>query len=84
MEPLNKRRTFPFSLTYEGEYYEGVITPSAQTAKNGMPVYFRVSIGEKLFAYLCCGDTGWRAHEPKGNSAGLVQAIIAYIREFYL
>ena len=84
MEPLNKRRTFPFSLMYEGEFYEGVITPSAQTGKNGMPVYFRVSIGEKLFAYLCCGDTGWRAHEPKGNATGLIQAIIAYIREFYL
>ena len=83
MEPLNKRRTFPFSLRYEGESYEGDITPSAQTGKNGMPVYFRVTVRDKFFAYLCCGDTGWRAHEPKGNATGLIQAIIKVIGNYY-
>ena len=84
MEPLNKSRVFPLSLKYEGEYYEGDITPSAETGKNGMPVYFRVMIGNEFFAYLCCGDTGWTAREQKGNSTGLVQAIAGYIRNYYL
>ncbi|HET6255255.1 MAG TPA: hypothetical protein VFE32_14335 [Puia sp.] len=84
MEPLNKSRIIPLSLVYEGEYYEGDITPSAETGKNGMPVYFRVTIGNEFFAYLCCGDTGWTAREQKGNATGLVQAIAAYIRSYYL
>jgi hypothetical protein len=84
MEPLNKNRTFPFYLTYDGEYYQGVITPSAATAKNGMPLYFRVVLGDKFFAYVCCGDTGWSTHEQKGNSTGLIQAITRYIKNFYL
>lgn len=84
MEPLNKSRAFPFSLVYEGQYYEGDITPSAETGKNGMPVYYRVMMGNELFAYLCCGDTGWTAREQKGNSTGLIQAIAGYIRNYYL
>jgi hypothetical protein len=84
MEPLNQSRTFPLSLVYDGDNYEGVITPSAETGKNGMPVYFRVTLGNEFFAYLCCGDTGWTTREQKGNSNGLVQAIAGYIRSFYL
>jgi hypothetical protein len=84
MEPLNKSRTFPLTLNYDGEYYAGDITPSAETGKNGMPVYFWVTIGDEFFAYLCCGDTGWTAKEQKGSSTGLVQAIAGYIRSYYL
>ena len=84
MEPLNKRMTIPLSLAHEGEYYEGDITPSAEIGKNGMPVYFRVTIANKFFAYLCCGDTGWTAREQKGNSTGLIQAIAGYIRNHYV
>ena len=84
MEPLNKSRAFPLSLSYEGEYYTGDITPSAETGKNGLPVYYRVTIGDELFAYLCCGDTGWTTREQKGNSTGLIQAIAGYIRNYYL
>jgi hypothetical protein len=84
MEPLNQNRTFPLSLTYEGESYEGVVTPSAATAKNGMPLYFKVMLENEFFAYLCCGDTGWTAREQNGNSTGLIQAIARYINNHYL
>src|SRR5579871_4812820 len=81
MEPLNKRRIIPLTLTYDGEHYEGDITPSAEIGKNGMPVYFRVTIANEFFAYLCCGDTGWTTREQKGNATGLIQAIAGYIRQ---
>ncbi len=84
MEPLNKQRALPLSLLFEGEYYQGEIIPSAEIGKNGVPVYFRVTIGQEFFAYLCCGDTGWTTREQKGNSTGLIQAIAGYIRNFYL
>jgi hypothetical protein len=51
--------SFPFALDFEGVHYEGMITSSGDTDKNGVPVYFRVMIGTTFFAYLCCGEFGW-------------------------
>ncbi|HEY4111421.1 hypothetical protein [Puia sp.] len=82
---MNDEKTFPLTLDFAGQHYTGRITPSTETGKSGMPVYFRVTLGDKLFAYLCCGDNGWSEKDPSGadRPEGLVKAIGNYILEFY-
>jgi hypothetical protein len=82
---MNEKASFPFSLDHEGAHYTGRVTPSADTDKNGMPVYFRVMIGNRVFAYLCCGEMGWGKkdkQDEKGDS-GLIHAIGRDIQSHY-
>jgi hypothetical protein len=71
------------SLDFEGQHYEGTVTPSEEKGANGMPVYFRVVLGDQFFAYLCCGDKGWSERDGNGKPKGLINAIGNYIIEFY-
>lgn len=71
------------SLDFEGRHYEGTISPSRRKGANGMPVFFRVTLGDALFAYLCCTDNGWRAGNDKQPENSLVNAIGNYIMEYY-
>ena len=82
---MNNAASFPFSLNFKGSPYQGTITPSGDTDKNGMPVYFRVMIGDNFFAYLCCGEIGWgRKDESKEQGdSGLIQAIGEFIKRHY-
>jgi hypothetical protein len=80
---MNNNDTFPLSLDFEGKHYEGTITPSAEKSPKGTPVYFRVTMGDQLFAYLCCGDNGWKEKDTTGQPKGLVTAIGNYIFEYY-
>ena len=80
---MDVERTFQLSIDYAGRHYEGTVTPSEEKGANGMPVYFRVMLGEALFAYLCCGDNGWRQRDGNGQSRGLVDAIGSYIMDYY-
>ena len=80
---MDNNEAFQFSLNFDGEHYEGMITPSEEKGKDGTPVYFRVMIDKTLFAYLCCADNGWREKEGNSQSPELVNAIGEYIREYY-
>jgi hypothetical protein len=43
----------------------------------------RVTLGDQLFAYLCCGDNGWKENDSTGQPKGLITAIGNYIFEYY-
>lgn len=76
-------RSFRLSLDYAGQHFEGSVTPSEEKGPGGVPVYFRVMLGDDLFAYLCCSDNGWRQRDGGGKPKGLVDAIGAYIADYY-
>ena len=79
-------KRFPLTLDFEGRHYKGRITPSEQAGKNGLPVFYRVELDGRLFAYLCCADNGWQEKEPAepgDKSKGLINAIGKYIKGFY-
>jgi hypothetical protein len=80
---MNSKRSFPLSLDFQGQHYVGTITPSEDTGKNGQPIFFRVMLGDTFYAYLCCGDQGWKERDREGHPAGLVQAIGDYIADYY-
>lgn len=81
---MNNDATFPFKIDFEGTAYEGLITPSGETDKYGMPVYFRIKIGDKFFAYLCCADSVWgRKDSQDVGDEGLIQEIGEYIKAHY-
>jgi hypothetical protein len=80
---MNEKASFPFSLDHEGTHYTGRVTPSADTDQNGMPVYFRVMIGNSVFAYLCCGEMGWGKKDNEEGDSGLVQAIGMDVKRHY-
>jgi len=80
---MNTRASFPLSLTFEGQHYAGTITPSEDVGINGMPVYFRVTLGDNFFAYLCCSDHGWKDRDKEGHPGGLIQSIGNYITDYY-
>jgi len=80
---MQKDKSFPLTLNYEGKHYQGSIMPSEEVGKNGVPVYFRVSLGDSLFAYLCCGDNGWKERDSTHAPSGLIKAIGDYITDFY-
>ncbi|HVS98688.1 MAG TPA: hypothetical protein VHE54_19485 [Puia sp.] len=76
-------KSIKLSLDFEGRHYDGTITPSGKRGANGVPVYFRVMLGDSLFAYICCTDNGWRARDGQQQHNGLVTAIGNYIMEYY-
>ncbi|HWB93317.1 MAG TPA: hypothetical protein VG605_15755 [Puia sp.] len=80
---MEKDQQFRLSLDFEGKHYEGEVTPSEEKGQNGMPVYFRVVLGGEFFAYLCCGDYGWRERDDQTQSKGLINAIGQYIFDYY-
>lgn len=80
---MSNDNTFPLSLDFEGKHYGGTVTPSVEKGPNGMPVYYRVIIGDELFAYLCCGDNGWKERDGSEQPRGLINAIGEYIVEYY-
>lgn len=80
---MNTRASFPLSLDFEGQHYSGTITPSEDMGINGMPVYFRVTLGDTFFTYLCCSDHGWKERDNEGRPPGLIQAIGDYIADYY-
>ena len=80
---MNNDEAFPLSLDFEGKHYEGTIMPSVEKGPNGMPVYYRITLGDELFAYLCCGDNGWSERDGSGQPKGLISAIGEYIVDYY-
>jgi hypothetical protein len=81
---MNTEASFPFHLDFEDKHYTGTITPSGDTDNNGVPVYFRVMIGNEFFAYLCCREVGWgKKDNDDGGDNGLVQAIGEFIKTHY-
>lgn len=80
---MDTAESFEFSLDFEGKHYSGTITPSEEKGKSGVPVYFRVVLGDEFFAYLCCGDNGWKERDGEGRPKGLIDAIGKYIVEYF-
>ena len=80
---MDNEKSFRLSLDFEGQHYEGSVTPSEEKGAEGMPVFFRVTLGDTFFAYLCCGDYGWKERDGKGKPKGLIDAIGNYILEYY-
>jgi hypothetical protein len=80
---MNTKAAFPLSLDFEGRHYAGTVTPSGDTDKNGTPVYYRVTLGDKFFAYLCCADNGWMERDGIIQPPALINAVGDYIRSHY-
>ena len=80
---MDTEHSFPLSLDFEEKHYAGTITPSDEKSPNGVPVYFRVTLGDTLFAYICCSDNGWMDRDGHSNQKGLINAIGNYIAEYY-
>jgi hypothetical protein len=80
---MDTANAFPLTLDFEGQHYTGTIIPSEEVGENKMPIYFRVMLGGTFYAYLCCGDHGWKLRDNEGHPPGLVQAIGNYIADFY-
>jgi hypothetical protein len=80
---MNNEASFPLSLDFEDKHFSGEVTPSDEKGPNGMPVYFRVTLGGALFAYLCCGDSGWKERDGKDQPRELVNEIGKYILDYY-
>lgn len=81
---MNDKASFPYKIDFEGKEYAGMITPSGDTGSNGTPTYFRVTIGDEFFAYLCCGETGWGLKDgPDTGQEGLVKKIGQFIHAKY-
>jgi hypothetical protein len=80
---MDNEKSFRLSLDFEGQHYEGSVTPSEEKGSDGKPVYFRVTLGDTFFAYLCCGDYGWKERDGEGRQKGLIDAIGNYILEYY-
>ena len=80
---MDMSNSFPLTLDYEGQHYRGKITPSEEVGENGVPVFYRVTLGNTFFAYLCCSDKGWRERDEPDKPKGLVNAIGDYIKAFY-
>ena len=83
MVVMDIEKSFGLSLDFEGKHYDGVVTPSEEKGVNGMPIFFRVVLGDQFFAYLCCGDKGWKERDGEEQPKGLVGAIGNYIVEYY-
>jgi len=80
---MDTKKSIPLSLDFEGQHFTGSITPSDERGENNLPIYFRVMLGDTFYAYLCCGDNGWKERGKDGHPAGLVQAIGNYIADYY-
>ena len=80
---MENKQSFTLSLDFEGQHYEGMVTPSEERGKDGMPVFFRITLGDTFFAYFCCTDNGFMHHEGVSQPKELVQAIEKYILEYY-
>ena len=80
---MNDKKTFPLSLDFEGRRYNGEIEASEERGKNGAPIFFRITLDGKFFAYLCCGDFGWKERDDLPRPKGLIDAIGQYILDHY-
>ena len=80
---MDENQSFNLSLDFEGQRYEGTVTPSEEKGANGLPVFSRVMLGNQFFAYLCCGDKGWSQREGSSAPKDLIQAIGNYIEDYY-
>jgi hypothetical protein len=79
----HKNSEFLLTLDFEGRHYNGTIIPSDEKDQTGMPVYFRVTLENEFYAYLCCGTSGWSERDNSGKPDGLIRAIGNYIFEYY-
>ncbi len=80
---MDNSHAFPLSLDFEDRHYRGKIIPSDEKDKDGLPVYFRVLIDNRFFAYLCCGAIGWGEKDSEKEPTDLIKAIGNYIEGFY-
>jgi hypothetical protein len=80
---MDTEKAFPLSLDFQGQHYTGTITPSKELGKNKMAIYYRVMLGNTFYAYLYCGDYGWKVRDKEGQPPALVQAIGDYIVDYY-
>jgi hypothetical protein len=74
---------FPLDVDYDGNYYEGWVTPSEEKGPDGSPISFRVMLNGDFFAYLCCGVRGWAVRDGEEHPKDLVGVIGERIRDFY-
>jgi hypothetical protein len=80
---MDNTGAFRLELDFDNKHYSGIILPSEEKDKKGFPVYFRVEINGRLYAYICCGETGWHNRDNKTGYDGLIDAIGKYIHEWY-
>ena len=80
---MNNKTIFPLSLDFEGRHYSGEIIPSEEKQSNGMPAYFKVTMGNEIFTELYCGADGWQERNGNGQLGGVVTAIGSYILDYY-
>ena len=80
---MNVNHSFPLEFSYDDQYYDAWVTPSAELASEGLPVFFRVMLNGDFFAYLCCGDNGWFQRDGEAAPVDLVSRIGEEIAGFY-
>jgi hypothetical protein len=80
---MDNSEAFRLELDYDGRHYSGTVLPSEELDGKGFPVYFRVEIGGRLYAYICCGETGWHNRDTEKGHDGLINAIGEYIHDWY-
>jgi len=76
-------KNFPLCLAFEQKHYLGTITPSVEKGPGGMPLSFRVTLGDEVFADLYSGDDGWQDRLTPGLPNPLANAIGNYILQYY-
>jgi hypothetical protein len=74
---------FKLSLDFDNRHYAGTILPSEEKDPNGFPIFFRIEIDGQLYAYICCGESGWHNRDKKGGHDALLNAIGKYIHNWY-
>jgi hypothetical protein len=80
---MDFEHVFKLELDYEGKHYSGDILPSEEKDVNGFPVFFRIELEGRLYAYICCGETGWHNRDDRKGHDGLINAIGQYIHDRY-
>lgn len=80
---MDDTKEFRLALDFEGKHYSGTILPSEEKDSHGFPVFFRIEIDGKLYAYICCGESGWHNRDEKGGHNALLNAIGEYIHDWY-
>lgn len=80
---MDSIHSFPLEFDYGGRYYDAWVTPSDERGESGLPVFYRVTLNGDFFAYLCCGDNGWRQRDNQEQPKDLTGLIGSLIQDFY-
>jgi len=80
---MDNTKEFKLELDFEGKHYTGSILPSEEKDNKDFPVFFRITIDGRLYAYICCGQNGWHDRDQKTGHNALINTIGEYIHDWY-